>query len=71
MPYNEQIFALAYELFHFKTKTDKSHSEDEIEDPLVAKMAERYAAELLLPRETLRSCVIAEFGKEKMIVHSI
>lgn len=61
-----QIVALAHELYHFKTKTGKSYSEDETENPLLEKMADRYAAELLLPRETLRSHVIAKFGKEKI-----
>lgn len=66
LPYDEQIFALAHELYHFKTKTGKSYSEDETENPLLEKMADRYAAELLLPGETLRSRVIAEFGKDKI-----
>ena len=51
--YDQQIFALAHELYHFKTKTGKSYTEEENEDPLLEKQADRFAAELLLPSGTL------------------
>lgn len=62
LPYDEQIFALAHELYHFRTKTGKSYCDDDTEDPVLEKKADRFAAELLLPGDTLRSRVISEFG---------
>lgn len=62
--YDQQIFALAHELYHFKTKTGKSYTEEENEDPLLEKQADRFAAELLLPSGTLHSRVVSEFKSE-------
>lgn len=60
--YDEQIFALAHELYHFITKTGKAYEADEEnEDRTTEKMADRFAAELLLPDEVLRSRVISQF----------
>lgn len=62
--YDEQIFALAHELYHFITKTGKSYTDEENEAPLVEKQADRFAAELLLPRNMLRSRIVLEFNTE-------
>ena len=60
--YDEQIFALAHELYHFITKTGKAYEADEEdEDKLTEKKADRFAAELLLPGEALRSRVVSQF----------
>lgn len=61
--YDEQIFALAHEIYHFKTKTGKAYnSNEEIEAQRIEKKADRFAAELLLPEDVLRNEVIIEFG---------
>lgn len=60
--FDEQIFALAHELYHFITKTGKAYEADEEEeDKLTEKKADRFAAELLLPDDVLRSRVISQF----------
>ena len=61
--YDEQIFALAHEIYHYKTKTGKAYSLDmDIEDELIEKKADRFAAELLLPAEELKNRVFESFG---------
>ncbi len=62
--FDEQIFAIAHELYHFITKTGKSYTEDMEEDPLNERQADRFAAELLLPGSALRTQVILEFQTE-------
>lgn len=62
--YDEQIFALAHELYHFITKTGKSYTDEDVEAPLTEKQADRFAAELLLPWSTLHSLVVSEFKSE-------
>lgn len=62
--YDEQIFALAHELYHYKTKTGKSYTAEDMEDPLIEKKADRFASELLLPCNSLRSHIISEFKTE-------
>lgn len=60
--FDEQIFALAHELYHFITKTGKAYeAEEEEEDKLTEKKADRFAAELLLPDDILRSRVVSQF----------
>lgn len=60
--YDEQIFALAHELYHYITKTGKAYnSEIEYEDQLTEKKADRFAAELLLPSNVLHSTVVKQF----------
>lgn len=60
--FDEQIFALAHELYHFLTKTGKAYTADaEEEDAVTEREADRYAAELLLPGEALRKRVFTEF----------
>lgn len=59
---DEQVFALAHELYHFQTKTGKAYMTDlDEEDIITERMADRFAAELLLPRDELRSSVRSEF----------
>lgn len=60
--FDEQIFALAHELYHFITKTGKAYETyEEVEDELTENKADRFAAELLLPGDVLRSRVISQF----------
>ena len=60
--YDEQIFALTHELYHFITKTGKAYEADEEdENKLTEKKADRFAAELLLPDDVLRSKVVSQF----------
>lgn len=60
--FDEQIFALTHELYHFITKTGKAYEADtEHEDDLTEKKADRFAAELLLPADVLRSRIVAQF----------
>lgn len=62
--YDEQIFALAHELYHFITKTGKAYEIDmEEEDALTEKKADRFVAELLLPKNVLQSKIVFEFQK--------
>lgn len=65
--YDEQIFAIAHEIYHYTTKTGKAYTPDvEYEDQITEKMADRFAAELLLPTEVLFSLVTDVFGKVNM-----
>lgn len=65
--FDEQIFALAHELYHFQTKTGKAYDADKSEeDAVTEKAADRYAAELLLPDEALRRRIEAEFSEGKI-----
>ena len=66
LPYDEQIFAIAHELYHHTTRTGMSYSEEESEDPVVEKAADRFAAELLLPQSALRRQIMREFDSEKI-----
>lgn len=60
--FDEQIFALAHELYHFITKTGRAYEAGEKdEDELTEKKADRFAAELLLPGNVLRSRVVSQF----------
>lgn len=55
---DEQIFALAHELYHYLTQTGKAyHLEDDVEDAVDEAKADRFAAELLLPFDALTSKV--------------
>ena len=65
--YDEQIFAIAHEIYHYKTQTGKAYTPDmECEDKVIEKMADRFAAELLLPDEALKAVVIKTIGKADM-----
>lgn len=65
--FDEQVFALAHEVYHFLTKTGKAYMTDaDEEDAITEKEADRYAAELLLPDEALRNRITAEFSEGKI-----
>lgn len=65
--YDEQIFAIAHEIYHYKTQSGKAYTPDmEYEDKVIEKMADRFAAELLLPDEALKAVVIKIIGKTDM-----
>jgi Zn-dependent peptidase ImmA (M78 family) len=59
--YDEQIFALAHELYHYLTKSGLAYSENDKANVSIEKMADRFAAELLLPEEVLKNIVIRTF----------
>lgn len=60
--FDEQIFALAHEIYHFITKTGKAYETyEEDENKQTEKKADRFAAELLLPDDILRSRVVSQF----------
>ena len=66
--YDEQIFAIAHEIYHYTTKTGKAYTPDvNHEDKVIEKQADRFAAELLLPAEALISAVIEAFGTSNML----
>ena len=66
--YDEQIFALAHEIYHYSTKTGKAYTPDmEYEDTITEKKADRFAAELLLPAEALKTAVFDVFGVYTMV----
>ena len=60
--YDEQIFALAHEIYHFLTKTGMAYSSDHEEDQETEKKADRFAAEFLLPADVLKEIVVKVFG---------
>lgn len=64
--FDEQIFALAHELYHFVTKTGKAYDLEEDEDKLTERKADRFAAELLLPGEALHKKVVSQFGTSEL-----
>lgn len=53
--YDEQLFALAHELYHYQTETGAAYKDKE--DDITERKADRFAAELLLPSEVLKECV--------------
>ncbi|MEG0721288.1 MAG: ImmA/IrrE family metallo-endopeptidase [Lachnospiraceae bacterium] len=66
--YDEQIFALAHEIYHYITKTGKAYTPDmDYEDITIEKQADRFAAELLLPAEALSAIVFETFGVSTMV----
>lgn len=57
--YDEQIFAIAHEIYHYITQSGKAYTPDmEYEDKIIEKKADRFAAELLLPEEALKAAAI-------------
>lgn len=65
--YDEQVFAIAHEIYHYKTQSGKAYTPDtEEEDQTIEKMADRFAAELLLPDEALKAVVMKTVGKSEM-----
>ncbi len=66
--YDEQIFAIAHEIYHYTTKTGKAYTPDlDYEDKITEKQADRFAAELLLPAEALKAAVTDAFNDSDMI----
>ena len=60
--FDKQIFAIAHELYHFYTKTGSHLSRfSKQENNLIELKANRFAAEFLLPENTLKSIVLDEF----------
>ncbi|HBN55673.1 MAG TPA: hypothetical protein DD414_02770 [Lachnospiraceae bacterium] len=69
--YDEQIFAIAHEIYHYTTKTGKAYTPDmDYEDKLTEKQADRFAAELLLPAEALKDAVTDTFSVPNMFAIS-
>ena len=65
--YDEQIFALAHEIYHYSTKTGVAYSKgSDAEDKETEKKADRFAAEFLLPVEALREIVNSVFGGDNL-----
>lgn len=65
--YDEQIFAIAHEIYHYTTKSGKAYTPTlDYEDLITEKQADRFAAELLLPSEALKDAVIHAFGISDM-----
>ncbi|MCR4658651.1 MAG: ImmA/IrrE family metallo-endopeptidase [Lachnospiraceae bacterium] len=65
--YDEQIFALAHEIYHFITRTGTAYSQDiDHEDSETEKMADRFAAEFLLPADALRENIFSVFDKTEL-----
>ncbi len=65
--YDEQIFAIAHEIYHYTTKSGKAYTpEIDYEDKVTEKQADRFAAELLLPAEALKDAVMNAFGSSNM-----
>lgn len=60
--YDEQIFALAHEIYHYTTKTGNAYSsEPDEEDKETEKKADRFAAEFLLPADVLGNMIAMTF----------
>ena len=65
--YDEQIFAIAHEIYHYTTKTGKAYTpEVDDEEMIVERQADRFAAELLLPAEALKVAAMELFGSSNM-----
>lgn len=60
--FDKQIFAIAHELYHYSERTDHHISRGDEESP-IEETAELFAAEFLLPLQTLKKIIINEFGK--------
>lgn len=58
---DKQIFAVAHELYHYYTKSGSHLSRLNGDDHLVEAIANRFAAEFLLPQNILKSIVLEEF----------
>ena len=60
--FDKQIFALAHELYHYYVKTGSHLSRlDDEENNIIEIAANRFAAEFLLPEETLKRIIITDF----------
>lgn len=63
---DKQIFAIAHELYHYFTKSSSHLSRLMDQDDLVETMANRFAAEFLLPQGVLESIVLKEFKRSSL-----
>ena len=59
--FDKQIFAIAHELYHFYNKTDSHLSRAGQDGDRIERMADRFAAEFLLPEQALKRAVLREF----------
>ena len=64
--FDKQIFAIAHELYHFYTKTGSHLSRADEESDLIEAMANRFAAEFLLPETALKSIILNEFKRSSL-----
>ena len=65
--YDEQIFAIAHEIYHYITQSGKAYTPDmEYEDTITEKKADRFAAELLLPEAALKAAAVGMLGNSDM-----
>lgn len=65
--YDEQIFAIAHEIYHYITQSGKAYTPDmEYEDTITEKKADRFAAELLLPEAALKTTAVGMLGSSDM-----
>ncbi len=65
--YDEQIFALAHEIYHYTTKTGAVYSSDAgKEDEETEKKADRFAAEFLLPADSLKTLIGQTFNASNL-----
>ncbi len=65
--YDEQIFAIAHEIYHYTTKTGRAFSAEMAdEDKETEKKADRFAAEFLLPADALKNIVALTFDTLKL-----
>lgn len=65
--YDEQIFAIAHEIYHYITQSGKAYTPDmEYEDTITEKKADRFAAELLLPEAALKTAAVGMLGSSDM-----
>lgn len=65
--YDEQIFAIAHEIYHYTTRTGKAYTPElDYEDIETEKQADRFAAELLLPDDALKDAAMKAFGSINM-----
>lgn len=62
---DQQLFALAHELYHFITETGEAYSNDK-HDAKVERKADRFAAELLLPSDVLSDLILEQFGDKDL-----
>ena len=65
--FDKQIFALAHELYHYYVKTGSHLSRlDDEENNIIEIAANRFAAEFLLPEETLKRIIITDFKSSSL-----
>ncbi|SCZ81380.1 ImmA/IrrE family metallo-endopeptidase [Acidaminobacter hydrogenoformans] len=63
---DNQIFSIAHELYHFCTKTGSHLSRIESDNNQIEDMANRFAAEFLLPETCLKSLILEEFKQTSL-----